>query len=322
MKKIIVICFLFFLCIFAQEDDDDLHIILDTVEVYSFKVGNTEKVVVAYWYEDKQNLTTVVSDPAQNGFWAISHGGFLSHPIIDLMNIGVDFEWYGKQIDTMKIMPTYIYKIFTHTDLNYDSILRTDWSFINLLPMEKNEIAGGSLLQYLETAEYDSLAVNVDFVRSFDSEKRKKYFDSLSMTFDSVEMKYFDMSQNKYIYHWEYFVKTNKTQILPVINSGLVTKATLNGAETDKIIRSMTAIGGGKQSSKKFSVIITNNTVRFSQKLPNNSVINIYAPNGKVIYSSKITGNNHKLPNMAKGVYLLKVSGGSSAIIFSKKFML
>jgi hypothetical protein len=107
-----------------------------------------EKKVVAHWYEDTQNITTEVKDTAKNAFWAVSNGGFLSYPILNLMEIGVGFEWHAIQRDATKIPPAYIYKVFTHTDKNYDSVFRGDWSFINLLPMEKNEIADKELLDY------------------------------------------------------------------------------------------------------------------------------------------------------------------------------
>ena len=326
MKKAIAILFTAFLCVFA----DNERIFHDTVEVYSFRVENTTKRVVAHWYEDKENITTVVQNPVRNAFWAVSHGGFLSYPVINLMKAGVGVEWFGMQNtlldpnrDNTKLLPTYIYKIFTNTTENYDSILRGDWSFINLLPMEMNELASQQLLNHLNSeTTHDSLAVNVDFVRIFDSQKKIKFLDSLNMTLDSFYLScppIWDWDCRDYN-KWVYFVKASKENVWAAINSGVVTSISLNINETSKIVNSV-AIAGKRQGAAKFSVAVANNTLRFSQKLPNNSDINIYSPNGRMVYSSKLSGNSHKLPNMARGVYLLRITDANKAVVFNGKII-
>jgi hypothetical protein len=83
-----------------------------------------------------------------------------------------------------------------------------------------------------------------------------------------------------------------------------------------------THIIGKNAKVSGFNISITNNTLSFSQRLSNNSTLNIHSANGKLIYSSKVFGSNHKLPKIAKGVYLLRITeGAKNAVLFKDKVL-
>jgi hypothetical protein len=103
--------------------------------------------------------------------------------------------------------------------------------------------------------------------------------------------------------------------------SGLLGKAGITAALGGLGVNlGATTIGEKKKEYKNFNVAITNNTIRFSLRLPNNSTINLYSPNGKIVYSSKIAGNSHRLQNMAKGIYLLRINNDKT-VIHNQKVM-
>ena len=326
MKKTIFACLCLAPCLFAQEWDEFIP------GVYQFRGrANTEKFVVAHWFEDTENRTTAVENPAQNAYWAVSHGGLLSHPLLDLMAAGVSWEFHGRQEtvlnpngnDPKRFLPTYVYRLFTHSSENYDSILRSSASFINILPMEISEIATNNLLRHIETALHDSLAVNVKFARSVRRVQILEYLTSFDASLDSVEVVSAPNPTDPFAppasVELVYFVRTNIGNVLPMIHSGFFTELSLRSV-----------IANDQNSISKNPRLRTNSAASFAGIRNGRILLNLHAGNynvrlynlqGRLINQVEINAVNGinsidlRADNLGAGVFVLNVRRGEVSLL-------